>query len=255
VQDLGGRVVIGLGVIVAAVVALGYVFVYLGIATPPGGDLGTLAVPPAGDVLAARLDDGRPVYVSNIGDEVHVVDARAPHSGGEVAPLLAWCVAGGTFLDLAGGRSYGADGARLVEGGGTGLTLYRTRPDEDATRVIVEAEAGSAGAAGGDADTAAPGCPANSAWVIHTPEEFEIFDPSVAADEEPPGWIWLEGTLGVTDGEARLCDGLGVGCATWAPVTGIDPATDPSVEGRFIGRVRDGAVEDLVVVPDLGGSG
>ena len=88
----------------------------------------------------------------------------------------------------------------------------------------------------------------------HAIDPAEIFDPSVAVDEEPPGWIWLEGTLVAADDEARLCDGLEDGCDAWAVATGIDPATVTETRGQFIGRVRDGAIAGLIIVPDLGGS-
>ena len=69
----------------------------------------------------------------------------------------------------------------------------------------------------------------NECWVdiavMHVPDADEVFDPSVAADEEPPGWIWLEGRLVAAGGQALLCDGHGGDCATGAVVRGIDPAT------------------------------
>ena len=44
-------------------------------------------------------------------------------------------------------------------------------------------------------------------WLIHEPVPDEIFDPSVALDQEPPGWIWLDGTLALQgDGSILLCD-------------------------------------------------
>ena len=90
-------------------------------------------------------------------------------------------------------------------------------------------------------------------WVTHQPDGGEIFDPSVAIDQEPPGWIWLEGTVRVADDEVRLCDGLEERCRTYAVTRGIDPAgmTDgaASRRGRFIGRARDDAIEGLIFVP------
>jgi hypothetical protein len=99
-------------------------------------------------------------------------------------------------------------------------------------------------------------CVEGSAWVAHAPDPDEIFDPSVALDEEPPGWIWIEGRLEAADGGVRLCDGLDGPCATSAVVAGIDPATLEPLTGIFHGRVRDGALRDLSIlppVPDAGG--
>ena len=58
----------------------------------------------------------------------------------------------------------------------------------------------------------------------------------------------------VRGGEVRLCDGLDDGCETFAETSGIERASAAheadGVGGRFIGRVRDGAVEGLSHVPD-----
>ena len=95
-----------------------------------------------------------------------------------------------------------------------------------------------------------------AAWLVHEPTPGEVFDPSVAVTEEAPGWIWLEGSLAVTDeGGVRLCDRGEADCATGAEVVGIDPAGVGSAgqgsAGFFIGRVRDDAIEGLMFVPDL----
>ena len=95
----------------------------------------------------------------------------------------------------------------------------------------------------------------DGSWVVHRPAGGEVFDPSVAVEGEPPGWIWLEGALVAADeGDVRLCDRAGTDCASWAPVGGIDPASLASgreAEGLFIGLVRDDAIEGLMFVPNL----
>ena len=88
---------------------------------------------------------------------------------------------------------------------------------------------------------------------MHEPADGEAFDPSVAAEEEPPGWIWLEGHLEAIGGQTLLCDGPANACATGAVVPGIDPAKvaalDQPMAGLFLGRVGDGAIDELHFVP------
>jgi hypothetical protein len=87
--------------------------------------------------------------------------------------------------------------------------------------------------------------------LVHRPEAGEIFDPSVAADEEPPGWVWLEGSLVAIRGQVLLCD-AGGDCGTGMVAHGIDPAKvgidGLDFDGLFLGRVRDGAIEELQYV-------
>jgi hypothetical protein len=249
VRELGGRVIIGLGVAIAAVAAIGYVFVYSNIATPVGRGLGAFEVPAPGEVVATWLDDGRPAYLLQVEDEALVVDARTPHVLGEPQFLVAWCEEAGAFLDVVRGETYAPGGEVMGASAGTGLNLYVTEPADDGRTVGVRDELRPAGTAA--ADTEALDCPAGSSWVMHAPQPREIFDPSVAADGEPPGWIWLEGTLQVVDGEARLCDSLDGACGSGADVTGIDPAKVEGGAGLFLGRVLDHVVENLVLVPTI----
>lgn len=247
-RSFGGRVLIGLGILAAAVMTIGYAFIFSDIADPPGGDRGTLEVPLAGEVRAARLGDGTPVYVVNL-DGVRVIDARGRHAPGELASMVAWCSRTQTFVDLGDRTLYAASGTAIDSIAGSGLSVLASRLDEGGQRVTVGAESGFAGA------TSRPGASARcgpGSWIVHQPEADEIFDPSVAADQEPPGWIWLEGSLVVVDGTVRLCDGSASACETSAEVRGIDPASLEDQSGQFIGRVRDGALEGLMFVPDIG---
>lgn len=245
VNTLTGRVAIGLGALVAALVGIGYAFVYAGIAAPLEADLGTLAVPDEGGVAAAYLADGRPVFVVRAADGIHVVDARAPVDPGVPGHLVVFCDP--EFYDLAGGTTYAPDG-----------TLFAGPPDENLTTYPVTVVSGGREVVvGGEGAPATSGLSeppeSNECWVdiavMHVPDADEVFDPSVAADEEPPGWIWLEGRLVAAGGQALLCDGHGGDCATGAVVRGINPATiaDNTLgyDGYFLGRVHDGAIEEL----------
>jgi hypothetical protein len=85
---------------------------------------------------------------------------------------------------------------------------------------------------------------------VHRPAAGEVFDPSVAVESEPPGVIWLEGTLRAIGNQALLCDGIGDAtgdCADGAVARGIDPASirPEGTAGLFIGIVRDGGITGL----------
>lgn len=250
-QNLVGRAVIGLGVIVAAVAAVGYAFVFVGIASPPSGALGRVPVPADGEVVAAVLDDGTPVFVVARDASVFVLDARAPRDAGEIAALVGWCEEADAFHDTLGGGSFGFDGAAIESGSRTGLVRLEARLSAD--RAFLDVGPGSEPSGVSADPRAVSGCPAGSAWVTHEPGPGEAFDPSVAVDQEPPGWIWLEGHLEVAGGVVKLCDAPGA-CDTWAPVGGIDPARAPVAAGRFIGEVHDGVIEGLTIVPSSGES-
>ncbi|MGZ8562069.1 MAG: hypothetical protein ACXWWU_00440 [Candidatus Limnocylindria bacterium] len=253
-RDLGRRLLIGLAVVAAATMAIGYAFIAGRIAAPIESDLGTFSAPGAAGAEAVLLADGRPAFIVASEGEVTVVDARGRHAAGAPGRLVAWCAAG-TFVDLVDGATYGADGQLL--GGpdvGDGLVVYPVRSVDGGSRFVVNAEGAAAGSSAGE--PVALDCPTDR-WVVHRPDPDEVVDPSVAADEEPPGWIWLEGRLRAEAGEALLCDGLDGECATFAKVGGIDPALVPreahALTGSFIGRARDGVLVDLNFVPDPGG--
>ena len=253
-RDLGRRLLIGLAVVAAAVMAIGYAFIAGRIAAPIASDLGAFSAPDANGAQAVLLADGRPAFIVASEGEVTVVDARGRHAAGAPGRLVAWCD-GGIFVDLVQGATYAADG-QLTGGPATdGLVVYPVRSVDGGSRFVVGGDGESAGSVPGE--PVALDCATNS-WVVHRPDAGEIFDPSVAADEEPPGWVWLEGELRADGDEPLLCDGLDGDCATFAPVGGIDPALVPSDEqaliGSFIGRVRDGVIVDLNFVPDPGGS-
>ena len=249
VRDLIGRAAIGVALAATVVMAIGYAFVFSAIGTPPSGDLATLDVPADGTAVPALLAEGQPAYVAAIGGQAVVLDARAPRAANAAAVLVAWCEAEHAFVDVVGAQAFGASGEPL-DGEGPGLTVFDTRPAADARRVIVEPTTRTP--TGSPATSRDVDC-ATDTLDAHGPRANEIFDPSVAVDQEPPGWIWLEGTLTAVDGEARLCDGLEAECEAWAVASGIDPATLDRTPGRFIGRVRDGAIAGIIIVPDLGG--
>lgn len=250
VRDLGRRLLIGLAVLAAGTMAVGYGFIFSGIATPPGGDRGVVPLPTDGQVIATLLDDGRPVFVvEQSNGEPWVVDAQVPGTRSRLGFLVGWCPASRAFVDPARGSIFSASGEVLSGPAGTGLTALATR--SDAGRLIVGSEARVQGRS--PLAPPADGACEPDTWVVHRPAPGEVFDPSVAADLQPPGWVWIEGSLQVADGEVRLCDGLDGACDDYAAVIGIDPASvvgsDRYTVGLFFGRVNDGDIEGLARVP------
>ena len=248
-RDLGRRLLIGLAAMVAGVMAIGYAFIFGGVAAP-SGDLGTLEVPADGEAVATRLDDGRPVFVTAAGGTAWVLDAREPRDPGEVDALLGWCPTDEAFIGTRPTSIFAADGSSFRDSGG--MTAYATAPaDGDASRVLVGAETSVRPIAAEPRSLSYRCGPGD--WVAHSAQPDEIFDPSVAADTEPPGWIWLEGTLISIDSRALLCDGISPtdGCPSGVTANGIDPATLPAdgIAGLFLGTVHDGTIEGLTFAP------
>jgi hypothetical protein len=247
---LAGRLLIGLAAVAAGVMAVGYALIFGGIAGS-SDDLGTLAVPADGQVVATRLDDGLPVFVSVAGGTAWVLDAREPHEAGELGVLVGWCPADEAFVGSQPTSIFAADGSMLRPGPG-GLTAHATSAvGGDASRIRVDAQT-SVRPLAADQRQISYSCPPGD-WVLHRAQPNEIFDPSVATDVEPRGWAWLQGTLLRLGNQALLCDGNNpVDCPSGAVARGIDPATvaPGGVAGMFVGRVHDGAIEGLTFVPD-----
>jgi hypothetical protein len=235
--------------------AVGYAYIAGGIAAPVRGDRAVLDVPPSGSAHATMLDDGQPVFVVNDPERgVWVIDAQGRQPAGELPVLVAWCPTTRTFADPASGTAYAPDGELRWGPADGGLIAHATREDpDDASRVIVGSDVTVQGR--GAETEGPPEMTCDGSWVVHRPADGEVFDPSVAVEEEPPGWIWLEGALVAADGgQVRLCDRAATDCASWARVGGIDPASLASgrgAEGLFIGLVRDDAIDGLMSVPDL----
>ncbi|MGI8999500.1 MAG: hypothetical protein ACR2GO_07325 [Candidatus Limnocylindria bacterium] len=251
-RDLGRRLLIGIAAVAVGVMVIGYAFIFTGIATPVEGDRAVLDVPSSGMATATILDDGRPVFVVNDPEVgVWVFDAQGRQQQPRLGVAVAWCGETRLFVDRADGSAYAANGELRWGPAEGGLVAFASRPSsDDPSRLIVGSDTSDQGQgpeSDGPPDTTCPG-----AWVVHEPQEEEIFDPSVAVDQEPPGWIWLEGTARELEGEVRLCNGRTDACDASAATIGIDPAffTEGATSGRFIGRVRDNAIEGLILVPD-----
>lgn len=237
---------VALAAAVAIVVAIGYGFIATNIASPAGNDLGTVEVPAEPGAEPVLLDDGRPAFVVRAERSVHVLDARVPREPGSPGRLAAWC--DGFLYDPLADVVFAPDGRVRWGDGSDGLEAYDVELTDDG-RAVVGHDGSPAGRAEGERPPS-DGCD----HVVHGPEPGDLFDPSVAANEEPPGWIWLEGRLEAVGDEVMLCDDPRADdCPTGAAVPGIDPATLLSLPGQlsgyFLGRVGDGVLDELYYVP------
>jgi hypothetical protein len=246
---------IALGVLLVAMAAVGYAQLAPGIANPRANLRATVRQPPAGETLAAFLDDGRPVFVAH--DEsgaLAVLDAQSSHVPSGVGQLLAWCSVDRHFEDRFGGSTFAPSGARIDGPAPSGLRAYGLQSLPERTDLIGVTSATFA------VDRPGPPGPATGAgcsgpWLVHEPDPDDIFDPSVAVDQEPSDWIWLDGRMAQVGDQVVLCDASAADCATFAALPGIAPAYLNAVpgpgQGRWIGRVRDGAIEGVIRVPTL----
>lgn len=249
---------IAIGALIVGAAALGYAQLAPGIADPNANLRAMLRQPPAGEAFAAFLDDGRPVFIvtSDAGDVV-VLDAQSSHVPSGMGRLLAWCPVDEHLEDLFGGSTFAPGGERIDGPAPSGLRTYglQSLPERTDLIGVTSATFTNGRPAVGGPRTGA-GCP--GPWLIHEPNPDEVFDPSVAVDQEAPGWLWLEGRLVRNGGDVVLCDTTAEGCATFAATPGIGPAylgaPGASTEGLYIGRVRDGAIEGLIAAPEVGGS-
>lgn len=250
-RDFGVRLLIGLAFVAVGVMAVGYAFIFSGIATPPDAALGRIEAPGPGDAVAAFLDDGTPVFAISLDGSFHVLDARAPAGAASVPSLVAWCDAVGAFESgpiedggPAATMRFEPDGTAVGLAEAPGLSRYPF--SNDGGWLVIQGRPTATGGRVG----APPACPPAAGRVLHRPEPDEVFDPSLAAGNEPPGMVWMEGTLRSIGGRALLCDSAGPtngDCAGGAVARGIDPGAvpDEGVSGLFVGWVHDGAVAGL----------
>jgi hypothetical protein len=118
-------VLVGIVVVATAVVIAG-----------TGPETGGLAVPDPGDVAAAELEDGTPVFVSRPQPStVLVLDAASPWeeaAGDEAGGLLIYCRRTGQFEDLRVGTTFTPWGD-WSSGPGPGMAAYPVVVDVEGT--------------------------------------------------------------------------------------------------------------------------
>lgn len=140
-------------VIAAGVAVLVPLAVLAAVLVPGRVDVGLVDRPaasglevPTGEeqVAAAFLDDGTPVFVSNLGaDGVAVLDARVPYQpiSDGVDVLALWCPPAGLFIEVPRESAFAPDGQYLTGPAPSGLVPYGVEQLDSGLRV---GEAGSA---------------------------------------------------------------------------------------------------------------
>jgi hypothetical protein len=221
--------------LLAAGVGLAALLVVVGVATravPPQLEIDPVApvpaesgaglpVPDVGDVLAAQLADGAPVFVSQPGPgDVLVLDAVDPHIGAGVRKLLVFCRLSAVFEDPRDGSRFDQWGNWLGGPAPVGLALYPSEPTPDGHTVEVVGDRRPAPAR--DAPRGGPGevqggtCQLDegtevSEWVAHRPPESV---PSLNGTEIPRDrWVWASLLLAGPVDRLVICDADGV-CGT-----------------------------------------
>jgi hypothetical protein len=224
--------------------------------TLAGSDI--LEVPPRGEVDAAFLGDGHPVFVVHHEDgAVSVIDAFSTHRPWGLLELLGWCPLSRTFDESAHGAKFNEYGEYLVGPASADLGSYEVEPADGRVRVrsaVVPTTRSEDARVGFQGEKLCEG--AGSRLLLHRIPSSAAFDsPLAAVKSSPEGWIALEGVLLVRAGEpALLCatfeDGL---CTSPARVEGInsEPWLDflhrsrTSLESGWIARVEGDHIANL----------
>ena len=260
---IGRRAVTILVAVAIATVGLGALWtairpLHRGSVIPAGS--GVLAVPPVGEVAAANLTDGRPVFVVHHEDgTVSVVDGFSTHVPWGLATLIAWCPSSRTFEDLFHGGRWNEDGAYMLGPPPSGLVTYQTTILADG-RVQVGSEIAPAPRGTGDRGSEPPGPFCGSARTSLLPKlpTRAFTSPGALIDARLPGWVAVTGQLEATGPDTvELCSVLtvGPGCPDGAPVEGIDVpglfGEHPrfAISGTFVARVQGGSLINLTRVP------
>lgn len=252
----------GMAVAVAATVVLvgdeGGIPVIDGVAGDPAAPVavdGVLPVPEEGDVLAAYLEDGSPVFVAYPeAGEVLVLDALGTHDPG-FGKLVAYCPSSGWFEDLYHGAKFTIWGDWVGGPAPSGLPAYPVELAADAATVRVTGPAGEAPARedprGERYEPRGPSCAPDESGssdviVAHRPSHPVT---AVAGRDLPTdGWTWATVVVGGEPGRLVACEPDGT-CPPDAPAVAAD-VNQPT--GTLVDRTAavylarmgsDGAVE------------
>lgn len=240
-------------------------------AVAPPGDVddpvaedGVLPVPDEGEVLAAYLDDGRPVFVSHpVAGDVVVLDAEVPHIG-SIHHLNAFCPSSRWFEDPWYGSRFTGWGDYTDGPSPTGMPAYPTTRSADGTSVRVtgppQQPTDRGELRGEPQNPQGPACvdavSLTEAIVLHRlPETLPELD-----GHEVPGdrWVWASLVLDSEDGRAVVCDADGTCPDEAPPVADLHEVDDEAFADRrpgpYLARADDGTVRllapaDLTLTP------
>jgi hypothetical protein len=227
----------------------------------PSGTGAALPVPEIGDVVAAQLADGTPVFVTQAEPgEVLVLDAVDPYLPHGARHLLYFCRPHGLFEDLRFGSRFDQRGNLIGGPGPTGLALYPSELSADGGTVRVVGSSDTAPAR--DAPRGEPGGPqgrrcvldegtSRAEVVVHRrPAEVPELD---GAEVPSDRWVWAALVLAGPVDRLVVCDVDGtcgsspiVATHSELPPGGVVPPTTFVALARSAG---DGRI-DLAFSPD-----
>lgn len=224
---------------------------------------GVLPVPPIGEVIAAYLEDGTPVFVSHPAEsEVHVLGAASPRTLRWQRRLVAWCPSSGQFEDLRGDGRFNAwgdytggpppsaltDHPAIVSDDGRTVRLtgentqVRARTDRRAERPIE----------GPPCETGTQDDLVTEPVVVHqAPDETPRLDGSEIRGDR---WIWATVRVGGAPGDPRVCD-LDDTCPASSPrlagtLGGVDIGVVDAVVTGLVRDTEDGVYVLTDAIPD-----
>ena len=217
-------------------------------------------IPPIGDVAAASLVDGRPVFIVHHKDgSLSVIDGISTHVPRGLAVAVAWCSTSRTFDDVYHGSKWTEDGVYMLGPAPTGLATYETNVLADGTVGVGAQLAPSPRGTATDFIPPGPFCVGSNDTIYPSLPNDRFDSPSAAIEAAPDGWIAVRGWLvATTPGDVFLCSTdpsqKGAVCADSAWVDGLDlpPVGDlpeSVASGLFLARVHDGSLVDLTRVP------
>lgn len=227
---------------------------------------GVLPVPPVRQAIAAYLDDGTPVFVSQPAEgDVWVLDAVDPKK----PTLLAFCASSGWFEDPWHGSRFSGWGDWVGGPAPTGMLAYpiEVASDGETVRVLRPPRTAPAPARGdhrADGELNQPRGPmctegpmgeprmTEHAEVHHVPADVPMMD---GRDVRADGWAWVRLVLREVDGVVFACAPDG-SCTQDAPPLRIDPdwfylgaglaSIDGTVRVQLARETEPGTIETIL---------
>ena len=193
----------------------------------PMAEDGVLPVPAVGEVIAAYLADGRPVFITHPAEgDVLVLDAMSPHAPHGANELMAFCPSSGWFEDYYHGSRFNPWGDWTSGPAPTALPAYPSELSSggETVRVTAEVEEGRDRTdERGDGQpqqgpTCAPNRDAPVEAIVHRPPDPA---PAMDGDEVPSDrWVWATLVLGGTNDAPLVCSTDGTCTDDAPPVAG-----------------------------------
>jgi hypothetical protein len=240
---------------VVVLVAIGWMVATTFLTPPLPTPSFTVRIPPIGQVAAARLQDGHPVFVvHHQTGEITLLDAFSTFVPYGIFKMVAWCPEARIFDDFADGSRYNEWGAHVAGPAPTGMVVLDWRMGSGG---LVNVGGRLGVAQGGDSANPPRLDLAGCRWVQHGFEGDQL-TPAQAAAQPEGSWVVVAGVL--DPASRRLC-ALAAGCINAAPIDGlvlppqltqrdIDYLTDPRLR-RWLAVVSDGRLAHLTRIPDL----